>query len=39
MKTSGITARFRDHVEFAKFFEEQKKVTADVMNEIGPVKK
>jgi tripartite-type tricarboxylate transporter receptor subunit TctC len=39
MKTSGITARFRDHVEFTKFFEEQKKVTADVMKEIGPVKK
>jgi tripartite-type tricarboxylate transporter receptor subunit TctC len=39
VKTTGLIARFRDHVEFTKFFEEQKQVTADVMKEIGSIKK
>ncbi len=38
IKTSGLVARFRDHVEFTKFFEEQKRITDDVMKEIGSVK-
>jgi tripartite-type tricarboxylate transporter receptor subunit TctC len=39
IKTTGLVARFRDHVEFAKFFEEQKQVTADVMKDINSSKK
>jgi tripartite-type tricarboxylate transporter receptor subunit TctC len=38
VKTTGLVARFRDHVEFSKFFEEQKQVTADVMKEINAKK-
>lgn len=39
VKTTGLVARFRNHAEFTKFFEEQKQVTADVMKEIGSIKK
>jgi len=35
IKNSGLEAKFKNHVEFTKFFEDQKQLTADLMKKIG----
>ena len=35
VKNTGLEAKFRNHVEFSKFFEEQKSLTAKLMKEIN----
>ncbi len=38
VKTSGLIAKYRSHGEFTKFFDEQKRLTAELMKEIGPIR-